>query len=328
MSFAAINQSTLISKAGQNNWYRLRSSGVEINAEGNMSQFDPDGSKLSTQSNLNTEMTKVTIKGVTDYNDILIWLHGVFKHVSSALVPTATLAYEHNFIYKNWESNNVILYDIYSGSTDYAELTTNVKLSQFGIKLPRTGQQEISGAGIGDSIKDSINDAGITFPTTDDVIPESPALAVQWACYLSDTKAGLNTANMLYSPFNMEVMLDSITNAMFGYNRTTSPNEKMDSKPKTSFKLKLPINAESSALKQTMRKGETKWLRLQSIGNTIESNIKDKFEFDFAVKVSSVPSKGTEQGALSYDYEFILTLGNDGSEPTIKLINAIDFFWL
>lgn len=336
MSYAAINQSTYVSLSQAETWKQPLASGVTLESEGSVQEFTPEGFKLPTQQNQNTEHTKITGKGVPDFNDILLWLSGVFHYQNTNTIVTPNSPpnlYQHNFIFNNSTPNVTDLYDIVVGSTDYAEKATDIKLTSFNLKLNRTGSQELSFSGYGKKIitSEDLDVVGNVYPIIFEQVQESPATAITW---LVKYGSAHNTINSIFtSPFNVEIGLDSLANMVYGFNRTLTYNEMVDIKPKSSVKLKMPINSHSLALRDNLSLGTRKWISIEAQGralyidNAVPANNKyELIKFDIPVKVSSVPKRATDQGVLSFDYEF--TWDGSSSEPMkVTVLNTIENIW-
>lgn len=321
---AVINQKVQIAKqttfgtAATTGFYELNASSLDLQREAGFDSHKPAGNRHITVSNLVTEQAKIALTGKADYNDLYFWLAGALVvPVTTRLIPSTGLAYEHVFAPDHDGPNARLMYTVNQGDSTYCEQAMNFIMAAIGLKLQRTGGQDITGSGFADAVKDSINDA-ITMNGSPTELAEAPIPATHFAAYVADTQGGLDGATMLDDPFLMEWMLDAIAGAIFGYNRSASFSKHTETDPKGTEKLKLPINAVSLALRATMRAGATKWIRLQAIGPVIEGATTYTLEIDTKVKVSAAPSKGPEQGALSLEWSFVWS----GEGTTVTLINT------
>lgn len=304
---------------------RLQSISVVPMTKAEVQRYRPEGIRFDTLALLNKEWSAWKISGVPCYNEVSYLLE-LLKTVTATTPAGATTA--RSRLYDPASSGPITrktaTLERGDGST-FVERASYGVLDALNFKFTRTSM-EVGGAAFARRLYDNHNDA-ISLTGGATTVAQKPIASTHVCIYLADSFADLDAATALTLPFSVEWGLSNLCGPVFGLNRADgySFGDVVDLVPAGTAKLRLPVNAASYALKNTMRTGATTFMRIEAIGDEIETDHDNSFVIDTALKVSAEPSEpGDDQGALAIDIPFTFAhdgTGNKGFD--IELINAL-----
>lgn len=287
--------------------------------------FRPTGRKyLSTAEEL-TEMTNGKISGDMDYNALMYVLNSVYgKQTPAGVVKgaaTSTSAFKSVFSPPLSGAANPQTYTLQQGDAVRADALAYLLFSGWGYKVNRKSEMTISGEFMGQAISD-----GVTMTPNPTVVPLSPMVGRQANVFLDTTSAALGTTQ-LNAFLELSFSASNYYGPLWFLNRANaSYSSHIDLAPKNEIKLSMGADAQGMSLLQHMQNGDTMYLRVDALGNTIDTTnaIAAEFTHDMACKVTNVSEFGDSDGL--FKIEWTLEVAEDpawGNAQIVTLVNAL-----
>jgi hypothetical protein len=79
----------------------------------------------------------------------------------------------------------------------------------------------------------------------------------------------------------------------------------IETEPDLTMSMTLQADDEGMALLETLREGDTKFIRVQAVGNEIESGQSYTFTLDLAGKVSDTAGFSDQDGVYAVEFNFV-----------------------
>lgn len=275
-----------------------------------LQRYRPEGFLFDTIQLLNKEWSAFKFDGVPSYNEML-WLYAWAIDLPTTTTPVgATLTRKHLFDHNSAAPNSRKTATIERGDGTYAERTTYNTIDSLTLDVS-SKEMKVSGAGFGGKLLDSTNDA-VSKTASPTSVAERPMAATEWGIKIADSYAGLDAADDLGLPFSYNWGISNLAGPVFGGNRSSGFANTVELLPQGTAKLRLPVDAESLALKANLRTGDKLFVRLENIGAEIETDNNYQHQLDTALFVSDAFGEPSdEQGALAIDIPFVFA--HDGT---------------
>lgn len=297
---------------------RLQSIGIEPSVSVETSQFRPIGSKFNALSTLGKEWVEAAVTGRGTYTEIIYPLSSVISTaVTSSPVAGAT---KWSFSPNTRDDDNPKTFTVEHGSAVRADRFTYGIVTEFGMSFSRDAI-EVTGSMMGRAIQDGVTmtAAGVTSP------PLVPILPTQVTCYLDNTAAGLGTTKLtrmisgefsLGSRFGPVWVLDAANPSFVNH---------IETEPDLSCTLTLQADTQGMALLQTLREGQTKFLRIEAIGANIGATAEPyRFTLDLAIKISDTGGFSDADGVYAIEFSGLgVHDGTWGKALEINVVNEL-----
>jgi hypothetical protein len=280
----------------------LASLSIEPNVKVDVGSFRPMGSKFTTLTSLNKEWSEAKMSGQATYTEIVYPLSSVITR-SSPVVGTAMVggtAYTWTFSPNQSGADTPCTFTVDQGSSDRAHRITNAVVTDLSIDYKRGGI-ELSGGMIGKQLQD-----GIAFPGTTNVSSISlvPVLPTQVAVTIGTSPAHLNQATALTRAISASWGLSSRFGPIWTLDsRESSWAALVETEPKLDLKLMVEADAAGMALLPLVRSGETRFLRIEAVGDTIPGTDRSYgMRVDTAFRITDVGSFSDSDGVYALEY--------------------------
>ncbi len=189
-----------------------------------------------------------------------------------------------------------------AGNLSVANNVYTVEFVNALAQAPRTLTGTFTGLTPASSIVLAASVVGVT-PT---VVALVPVLPTHIDIYMADTQAGLDSADALLRPLKISWKLSDRDAALFPLATAsgTSYAATVEKKPGNEMKLLMEADAEGMALLTTARAGDSKFIRIEAIGDLIASTYYYTLTIDTAVKVTAVSEFKDEDGVFALEWTF------------------------
>ena len=274
---------------------RLQSIGIEPSISVEMSNFRPIGSKFNALSTLGKEWVEASISGRGTYTEIQYVLSSV---MTTAVTTTTAGATEWVFTPANRSDDTPKTFTVEHGSAVRADRFTYGLLTEIGMTFNRDSI-ELSGSMMGRALEDGITmtASGVTSP------PLIPILPTQVSVYLDDDFADLGTTKLtrlisgefsLGSRFGPVWVVDAANPSFVNH---------IETEPDLTVALTLQADSQGMGLLQTLRQGDTKFLRIEAIGTEIgTTGTPHRFCIDMAIKISDTGGFSDADGVYAIEF--------------------------
>lgn len=286
---------------------RLQSISIEPSPSTELDVFRPSGQKFNALSSLSKEWTEAAVTGRATYSEIIYLLSSILNTgvITSPDATNAPTARKWVFSPSSTADDVPKTFTIEHGSSVRADKFTYGLMTEMGMAFSRD-TVEVTGSLMGRAMTDNI-----VMTASPTVIPLVPVLPTQVSVYLDNAAASLGTTKLtraltaewsMGSRFGPLWVLDAANPSYVTHIETA---------PDLSASLMLEADAQGMALLDTLRAGDTKFLRVEAIGTTIGGAIKHTLTVDLAVKVSDMGGFSDADGV--YAAEFSFTGVHDGT---------------
>lgn len=297
---------------------RLQSIGIEPSISVETSPFRPIGSKFNALSTLGKEWVEASISGRATYTELQYVLSSVMTTAVASQPEAGTQKW--TFTPQNRDSDTPKTFTVEHGSSVRADRFSYGLVTEMGMTFNRDSI-EVSGSMMGRALEDGITmtSSGVTSP------PLVPVLPTQVSAYLDDTAANLGTTKLtrlisaefsLGSRFGPVWVVDAANPSFVNH---------IETEPDLSATLLLQADSVGMGLLNTLRTGDTKFLRIEAIGGMIgATSTPYTLTLDMAVKISDTGGFSDADGV--YAIEFSGLGVNDstwGKAIEIALINEL-----
>lgn len=296
---------------------RLQSIGIEPSVSVETSQFRPIGSKFNALSTLGKEWVEASLTGRATYTEIVYALSSV---ITGAAPVTVTGVSTWNFAPNTRNDDAPKTFTVEHGSAVRADRFSYGLITELGMTFSRDSI-ELTGSMIGRALEDGVTmtSVGITSP------PLVPVLPTQVSVFLDDTAASLGTTKMtrmisaefsLSNRFGPVWVLDAANPSFVNH---------VEVEPDLSCSMTLQADSQGMGLLSTLRTGDTKFLRIEAIGNEIASTGESyRLTLDMAVKISDTGGFSDADGVYAIEFSG-LGVHDDpwGKALNIEVVNDI-----
>jgi hypothetical protein len=131
-----------------------------------------------------------------------------------------------------------------------------------------------------------------------------PVLPTHICIYMADTQANLGVASPMNRVISSSFSLSDMYAALWALNRNvTSFAATIPTEPTLGLKLKVEADDEGMTPLTTLRAGQTRFFRIEAIGDTI-SSAPYKLNIDFAAKAEEPSEFSDEDGVFALEWSF------------------------
>jgi hypothetical protein len=297
---------------------RLQSIGIEPSVSVETSQFRPIGSKFNSLSTLGKEWVEAGISGRGTYTELQYLLASVMDTpVITEIDVDASWSWV--FTPSNRDSDAPKTFTVEHGSSVRADRFAYGLVTEFGMTFNRDAI-EISGSMMGRALEDAITmtSSGITSP------PLVPILPTQVSVYLDDAYGDLGDTKLtrmisgefsLGSRFGPVWVLDAANPSFVNH---------IETEPDLSCTLLMQADSQGMGLLGNLREGDTKFLRIEAIGQEIGATSTEyQFTLDMAVKISDTGGFSDADGVYAIEFSGLGVNDADwGKAVEITLVNG------
>lgn len=285
---------------------------MQIEAE----PFRPEGLKFPTLMVLNREWAEVDVEGVPTYEEVIYPLSGAMDTAVVTQVmdgATPTLAYEWAFTPETSTADDPKTFTLERGSVAQAEQFSHLLFTSFGIEVSRS-EVSLSCSGLAKAaMKGATFTPGLPIPS--DLNPITPG---QFSVYMADTQAALSIAGRsdatkrLGRVISASPSIEDRYNPAWFVNSTEASFTTWVENPDGvggGFPLTVEADTAGMAHLDTLRTGQTKFVRLEALGPVIynagvQTDLRYMFRWDMAVKVQGADAWGDEDGIYAIPWTF------------------------
>lgn len=289
---------------------KVKSFDIEPGVKVDMQKFRPTGQKVHSVIIPGKEWVEWSLKGLAEYSE----LHYLFAGILGAnqmVQPTNLVGTAESW---KWNMNasdldTVKTYSFIKGDSVIAESFNYGLLTELSLNLARTGL-EIEGMGIAHELE-----AGASLPHPFTTPEESVMLPTDVSVYVTDTYASIAASKLtrvlscnekIGDRFNPVWVLDASEPSFVAHVETA---------PTFTYELMVEANSDGMDFLDTMRIGDTLFIRTEAISAELEANPGTPFSYrsDAATKISDVDKFSDEDGvyAIKYTLEAVYDEGED-----------------
>jgi len=276
---------------------RLTSTMVTAEPQFDVSTYKATGYRYPTIATLSKEWMQATLEGPLSYTEMCYWLSSAIKKVT----PTGMSPYTYTFTHSTTSAETVQSFTVEMGSAARAMKFVYGQLMSFNVTFNRN-EATFRGTMFGKAIQDNIT---LTAGPTE--IAQRPIMPTETTFYLADSAAGLAGASAMTRGFSVEMGMDNLFGQVYAMDGTSSFAADVDTEPRSTVTLLAAADATGMGLLTQVRAGDTKFLRVQSIGPVISGIDTYKSTLDLAMKITSVRDFPEEQGVVAVRWEGELT---------------------
>lgn len=275
---------------------------IMADMDGGIDRFVPSGRRFATVQQYNREFGTAKVEGKAGYNTLTWAFQSLIKKVTPTRnIPSTGLSYKYVW---NPTPNNLDTYQTYTIESGNAVRAEKYPFGVFnGIEL--TGNRsEVSLSG--DMIMQRMID-GITLTSTPTAVAPILLLPQQGNVYIADTQAGLDGATALNRVFEWKWSYGDVYGQVWPVKSAASSWDGLVAQePKATLELDAQWDSESFAWVDSMRAGALKFVRIEYIGDMIETVYPYKMTIDCCVGVNAQPKKGDTDGVMTRKWTFDL----------------------
>lgn len=277
---------------------RLQSIGIEPSVSVEKDNFRPIGSKFNALSTLGKEWGESAITGRATYTE----LQYLFSSVITGATPT-TVGTGKKWVFspKDRDDDAPKTFTVEHGSSVRADRFAYGLVTEVGITFNRSAI-EISGSMLSRAIEDGIamTSTGVT------ALPLIPVLPTEICVYMDDLAADLGETKMLRmiscefslgSRFGPVWVLDAANPSFVNH---------IETEPDLTATITMQADTQGMDLLNNLRSGDSKFLRIEAIGNPIGAGpTTNQLTIDLAGKVSDTGGFSDEDGVYAIEFTLL-----------------------
>jgi len=291
-----------------------------------MQRFRPQGRKLESIIVPGKEWTEFKLDGMAEYSELHYLQSGIYgaNQVSQpATVDTTGRSWK--YILSAQARDDVQTYGLVKGDSDKAEAYSYVLLTELSFDLSREGIK-MDGSAIGHAA-----DFDGELPHPFDSVEEVPVLPTEVCVYLDDTFGALGDTK-LSRAFQVKTTIGDRHNPVWVLDcEEPSYIAHVELAPKYEFEITLEANSEGTDLIESMRGGDSLYLRVQATSDedagATPGTAPYSWTTDAAVKIADVGEFEDADGvyALKYTFAAVYDGANDFSVESEVVNKQADF---
>lgn len=226
------------------------------------------GRKYDSVQQLNAEWTEGSFDGSLDYNGLVYVKSGALGIITPTAHGSSSVAKDWIFDAILTGSRQPQTYSFEQGeNATRAQKLAYGLINKYGYKLSRKTDASCNGGVLAQSVTD-----GITMTSSPTAIPLKPITGQQFNLYLDTSGATLGQTQLL-KPLTTEFSMDGIYGPAWYANRANSSfSAHVDLKPNAGVKFSVAADAVGMGPLTNMRKGDTRFLRVECVGDVIDNN--------------------------------------------------------
>lgn len=277
---------------------KLQSLSIEPSINPETDQFRPMGQKWPSLVTLNREWVTANLSGAPTYDEIVYPLSSVLEE-ATVTQPDATNAPSvrlWTFTPSSTDIDTFRTFTVEQGDSTRAHRFAFGAVTEFGLDISRGGI-DLSGSMIGTALQD-----GVTLTAGPTTLPLVPVLPSQVSVYMDNTAAGLGTTKLAAGggpAFSANVNIGDRRGPVWPIDAALdSFGQTVETEPSGSLELTLEADATAMGLLTTLRNGDTKFVRIEAVGNIIATTFPYRLTIDLALKVSDIGDFDDEDGVF------------------------------
>lgn len=297
---------------------RLQSLGIEPSISVEKDNFRPIGSKFNALSTLGKEWAEASLTGRACYTELQYILSSVMN--TAVVSSPETGAYQWVFTPNNRADDVPKTFTVEHGSGVRADRFAYGLVTEMGMSFSRDSI-EVSGSMMARAIEDGITmtSSGVT------ALPLVPVLPTQVSVYLDDAPEDLGTTKLtrlisgefnLGSRFGPVWVLDAANPSFVNH---------IETEPDLNATLLLQANTQGMGLLPVLRSGDTKFLRIEAIGDVIDGATTEPYRLtiDLAGKVSDTGGFSDADGVYAIEFSLLGVYDGDWDKAVqVTLVNG------
>lgn len=281
--------------------------------------FLPAGYKYPTVVAQNQEHTTAGVEGQPTYDELIYPFSSILT-AATVTQPDATNdpnTYLWTFDPATSQADSPQTYTIEQGSP------TRAHRYGYGLFTELTLESQRSGIALGGSFLAQRLEDDITLTTISKTLPLVPVLSNQIDVYMDSASADLGTTKLarafvanfsLSDRFGPVWVLDSAEDAWAAH---------VETEPEGTLALTLETDAEGMGVLPLIRSGDTRFLRVEATGATIDTNYTYRLTLDLAAKVTDVGDFSDQDGVHVLEWTFRIAHDADwGRAAKVELVNT------
>jgi hypothetical protein len=298
----------------------MKSFGIDLGPHIETDTYFPNGNIFPTSSGLIQEWTEGDLSGVLTYTEVVYPLSALLGPATITTPGGATTAKEWEWAPAANAVLNPVLMTVEKGSSVYAVNVPDALLTGFNIGWSRTDRIEIGGSVMGKRLTKGATLTAIGANPTVEIVRVMPP---QIDVFYDASYAGLGTTKQLRA-FSAGISLDDLYGAVWPMNSAlTGHDGYIPQQPSSESTMQLMADAAGLAFLDSVRAGDTGYLRIKATGPIIEAAIAYEFTVDMAVQVSDVGTFEDSNGVYAIPWTFQPV--DDGTNPplAIRVVNTL-----
>lgn len=293
-----------------------------LGINGDITDRGATGHKYDLVREEETEWVDLTVGGGFDYNGVTYLLTSVAGMTTPVAHGASVTAHDWNITPPAIGSTEPQTYTIQQGDSVRAHQAAYGLINSFGYTITRKSAT-ITAKGISQPLQDNVTLTAAPTP-----IPLAPAIGKHFDIFLDPTSAALGTT-ALTKVLQVQYSFDSVYDLFWPLNRANAGfTAHVDTKPKTSIKIKLEADATGMTFLNYLQTGTTYFLRVQGQGPQIASdgptNVYNTFQHDMAIKVGKPSAFADDSGVFAIEWDCnIVEDPSWGKAQTFLLTNLL-----
>lgn len=277
---------------------RLQSIGIEPSITVEKDNFRPIGSKFNALSTLGKEWAEAAITGRATYTELQYLLSSVVNTGVTSTLETGVTQWV--FTPSTRADDAPKTFTVEHGSNVRADRFAYGLVTEMGLTFSRDSI-EVSGSMMARAIED-----GITMTTTGvTALPLIPVLPTQVSVYLDDDSADLGTTKLtrlisgefsLGSRFGPVWVLDAANPSFVNH---------IETEPDLTATLTMQADTQGMGLLTPLRTGDTKFLRIEAIGDLAGATEPYRLTIDLAGKISDTGGFSDQDGVYAIEFSLL-----------------------
>lgn len=279
---------------------KLNSFGVVISPQGEGEAYAPVGSKLNTVViPPGQRWCTASINGRLDYQQAPYLLSSAIKATNVSTPSGATDSRLWIYDLAPTAADAVKTYTVEVGDSSRAQKFVYGFVNDLTLEFSKQ-QANVTGSMLGRALQDDV-----TITNAPTVVALAPVFPHNFTVKLADTHAGLDGASELSLPFSATFTISGRHNPVYAMDGSTSFADIVEVKPSIELSITLAANDAGYTPLAKLTSGAAQFIRIAATGSEIESGFSQLFQLDFCGAVTSYPSQGEADGALTAEWTFM-----------------------
>lgn len=330
MARSIVNQSLLLQKEStlgtpvtnaMTRYHGIRGTiGWDIQEE----EFRAAGSKVTTGTNVLTELGTANLEVMQDYNAMLPLLSGVFGEPDTSEVAgevSEDSAYSHKFVLDAFGAQDNASFTAIWGDDTQALQAAAMIFHQLTIGIQRTQLSLSTGALL------NAPTTGATYPDSANItdVPFVPVRAQSYCVYMDDAKDDLGTTQLL-ALYGTEVNFGERLEPDWTVNCTVDSYTDLLEREDITYTQSLIAGFDAAAVTMIddWHDGKRKYVRIESTGPAINSNADYSLIIDTCVNLRPTDvGRSPVSPATVVNFDGTLMPGEDNFTCEVTLVNAL-----
>lgn len=281
---------------------KLQSISIAPAIQNESDAFRPMGSKWPTVVAQNREWVEAAVEGRPTYDEIIYLLSSVLTE-GAVTQPDATNApsvYLWTFDPTSDDEDSPVTFTVEQGFSGRAARFGYGIVSALDLNVSR-GELTLGGSMLGQRLEDDV-----TLTADPTSLPLIPVLSKDVDVYLAEAVADLGTAGAkLDLPFHANTSLGDRYGPVWALNTDfDSFISHVETEPSGQLALNVAKDAEGMGILPHLRSGDTRFLRVEAVGEVIEDVQTYRMTLDLALKCTDVGGFEDEDGVATVEWTF------------------------